>query len=192
MRSSLHIRSAISSEPSLRPKKPKGKQPRFCNIRFAVGTQVILRESIEIDRPPPQVWDVIENPETMKQWSPKVKNVVLENWGARGTGFRYRIIYALSGQPSELDAEIQEYRPPARLGIKLTGGHLPRTDYVYETYELSPTAGGTRLEQTIEIHDSHIPLFFRVLIWFMRRFGQPTGKSYLAGVKALAEGATAS
>lgn len=105
-----------------------------------------------------------------------VKNVVLHNWGAWAQGFPYRITYALSGKPSELDAEILEYHPPARLAIRLTRGRFSRTDYVYETYELIPMDGATR------------PLLFRILIWFVRRFGKSTGKSYLAGVKALAEG----
>jgi len=30
-----------------------------------------------------------------------------------------------------------------------------------------------------------------MLIWFIRRFGKPTGKSYPFGVKELAEGKTA-
>lgn len=147
-----------------------------------------LEESVEIRRPPEKVWEVLENPETMKQWNPNVKNVVLHNWGARSKGFRYRITYALSGKANELDAEIVEYDPPRRLVIKLTGGRLSRKDYVHEIYDLTGVNGGTRLEQTIEIHESGIPLIFRFLIWFIRRFGKPTGDSYLAGVKELAEG----
>ena len=147
-----------------------------------------LKDRVDIHRPPEQVWQVIENPETMKLWNPNVKDVMLHNWGARAQGFRYRITYALSGKPSELDAEILEYHPPVRLVIKLTGGRFSGNDYVYEIYELVPMDGGTRLDQTIEIHDSGIPLLFRILIWFVRHFGKPTRKSYLFGVKELAGG----
>ena len=173
---------------SLRPKSPNGSELRIRNIRFFIeAKQVILKESIEIPQSAERVWDVIENPETMKLWNPNVKGVVLANWGNRSKGFRYRITYALNGKPSELEAEIVEYHAPRRLVIKLTGGHLSKYAYVHEVYDLVPVEGGTRLKQTIEIHDSSIPLIFRILLWFIRRFGKPTGDSYLAGVKSLAE-----
>jgi carbon monoxide dehydrogenase subunit G len=151
-----------------------------------------LKEHVHIDRPPEDVWNVIENPETMKLWNPNVKHVVLYNWGARSQGFRYRMTYALSGKANELDAEMLEYRPPVRLVIKLTGGRFARKTCIHEIYDLVPVEGGTRLEQTIDIHDAGIPLLYRMLIWFIRRFGKPTGPSYLAGVKALVEGKQAS
>jgi len=64
------------------------------------ATQVTLKESVEIPQSSERVWDVIENPQTMKRWNPNVKDVLLHNWGARGKGFRYRITYALNGKAS--------------------------------------------------------------------------------------------
>jgi hypothetical protein len=48
-----------------------------------------------------------------------------------------------------------------------------------------------RARRGYEIYDSGIPIYFRVLMWFIRRVGKSSGNSYLARVKVLAEGIAA-
>jgi hypothetical protein len=95
----------------------------------------------------------------------------------------------LSGKESEVSAEIEEYQPPTKLVIRLTGGRLPPNGYAQEMYELSRQNGGTALTQTIQVHNSGINILFRLFIAFVHRFGKPTGKKYLTVLKELVEGA---
>ena len=148
---------------------------------------LILRDSIQINRPPEAVWRVLEDPERMSSWNPNVRAVTPISWGGRTRGFRYQITYALSGRKNELSAEIEEYQEPVRLVIHLTGGNLPRNGYFREVYDLSKNPTGTLLTQTIQIHHSGINPFFRWVIWLLHRFGWPTGMTYLAALKDLVE-----
>jgi hypothetical protein len=54
-------------------------------------------------------------------------------------------------------------------------------------YQLSTTVEGTLLEQRVEIHNSGINIFLRLLISFISRFGKPTGQKYLEKLKELVE-----
>jgi hypothetical protein len=129
----------------------------------------------------------IEDPERMKSWNPKIRHISSISWGERAPGYRYRITYAMREKKSEFLAEIVEYRKPEKLVIRLTEGNLPRGSTINESYQLSPTVEGTLLEQRVEIHNSGINIFFRLLIAFIFRFGKPTGQKYLEKLKELVE-----
>ena len=149
---------------------------------------MVLQDSVHIKSPPEKVWTFIEDPERIKFWNPKIQAITPISWGKRHVGYRYRIIYAMIHKASEFLAEIVEYRKPEKLVAHLTEGNLPRGSSVDEIYELSRSGEGTLLEQRIEIHNSGINIFFRLLIAFIFRFGRPTGKKYLEKLKELVEG----
>jgi len=149
---------------------------------------MILTDSVRINAQPERVWQYLEDPERMKLWNPKIKEVVPISWGQRSRGFRYRITYVMGGRERESSAEIEEYLPCARLVIRHTGASLPLNAYAQEMYELSPTGGGTLLTQTIRVHNLRVNFFLRLLVFFVQRFGKPTGKKYLVQLKELAEG----
>ena len=88
--------------------------------------------------------------------------------------------------------EVTTYEPPFRLVIRQTGGRLPEKAYVEEIYELSQENGRTLLRQRIIVHHSGINIVFRVLIFFITRFGRPVGKTYLATLNELVEKASVS
>jgi uncharacterized protein YndB with AHSA1/START domain len=148
---------------------------------------VTLRDTVQIKSPPEKVWTFIEDPERMKAWNPKIQTVAPISWGERDRGYRYRITYAMGKKTSEFFAEIIEYRKPETLVIRHTEGNLPIGSSINETYRLSPTDDGTSLEQRIEINNSGVNLFWRLLIGFVYRFGKPTGQKYLEKLKELAE-----
>ncbi len=149
---------------------------------------MILTDSVHINAPPERVWQYLEDPERMKLWNPKIKDVVPIFWGQRSKGFRYRITYVMGAREREFSAEIEEYQPCARLVIRHTGGSLPVTAYVQEMYELSSIGAGTLLTQTIRVHNLRVNFFLRLLVSFVIRFGKPTGKKYLEQLRELAEG----
>jgi uncharacterized protein YndB with AHSA1/START domain len=148
---------------------------------------IILKDTVQIKSPPDKVWVFIEDPERMKYWNPKIQRISVISWGERAMGYRYRITYAMRGKTSDFLAEIVEYRKPEKLVIRLTEGNLPRDSHVNEIYQLSTTVEGTLLEQRVEIHNSGINIFFRLLIAFISRFGKPTGQKYLEKLKELVE-----
>ena len=123
----------------------------------------------------------------MKLWNPKLQSVSPISWGERSVGYRYRVTYVMSRKANEFLAEITEYRKPEKLAIRLTQESSWKGSSVSEIYELSRRDEGTLLEQRIEINNSGINLLFRLLIAFIYRFGAPTGKRYLAGLKELIE-----
>jgi hypothetical protein len=89
----------------------------------------------------------------------------------------------MRNKANEFLAEIIEYRKPEKLVFRLTEGKLPPNSHVSEIYELSQTAEGTLLEQRIEMHNSGMNIFIRLLIGFILRFGKPMGKRYLEKLK---------
>ena len=148
---------------------------------------MILKDTVQIKSSPENVWSFIEDPERMKSWNPKIQRISSISWGARSIGYRYRITYAMRNKTSEFLAEIIEYRKPEKLVIRLTEGNLSQGSYICEIYQLSRTAEGTLVEQTIEINNSRINIFFRLMIAFIYRFGKPTGQKYLEKLKELVE-----
>lgn len=150
-----------------------------------------LRDHVDVGQSPEAVWRVLEDPSNLPAWNPNVQRVGPITWGAPAKGFRYRATYVLRGNANELDAEIEEFLPPVRLAVRLSGGRMPKDAFAREVYDLTPIPGGTRLVQTIELGNSGIPLVFRMLMWFIQRFGTPTGKTFLATFKELVEAAEA-
>jgi uncharacterized protein YndB with AHSA1/START domain len=148
---------------------------------------MILRDSVQINAPPEKVWRFIEDPERMKLWNPKIQSITPISWGERSIGTRYQITYVMSQKAREFFAEITEYRKAEKLVIRLIQRDSRPQSYVEEIYELGPHAGNTFLEQRIEIHDSSINIFLRLLISFIRRFGKPEGQKYLDTLKELVE-----
>jgi carbon monoxide dehydrogenase subunit G len=146
-----------------------------------------LRDQVDIARQPEEVWTVVADPTLLQRWNPNVQGVEPQSLGRPGRGYRYRAAYALGGKVNQMEAEIEEFRPPVRLAVKITGGRLRPTAFVREVYDLLPVAGGTRLIQTIEWDRAGIPLWFRIIAWFVSRFGRPTGKRFLVRFKELVE-----
>ncbi|MFM8551683.1 MAG: SRPBCC family protein [Nitrospiraceae bacterium] len=146
-----------------------------------------LRDHVDVGRPPETVWRFLEDPNNLPAWNPNVQRVAPVTWGAPAKGFRYRATYVLRGKANEMEAEIEEFQPPVRLAVCLSGGRMPKNAFAREVYDLTPIPGGTRLVQTIELNNTGIPLVFRLLMWFIQRFGKPTGKTFLATFKELVE-----
>jgi uncharacterized protein YndB with AHSA1/START domain len=148
---------------------------------------MIIRDSVQINRAPDKVWKFIENPELMKQWNPKVQWVTAGDQ-QRGQGFVYGITYVMSGKAQEFRGEYVAYDPPRSLVIRLTSTAMPQDSFVEERYTLTANGDSTLLEQRIEIRNSGINIFWRLLAAFIMRFGKPVGKRYLETLKELVEG----
>jgi uncharacterized protein YndB with AHSA1/START domain len=150
--------------------------------------EMILRDTVQVRCPPERVWRLIEDPERIKSWNPKIQRIAPISWGERSIGYRYRLTYVLGNRENDFLAEIVEYQKPVKLVIHLTEGNLPHDGYIREIYELSENKDGTLLKQRIEINNSDVNIFLQFLMVVIHRIGRPVAKKYLAGLKELAEG----
>jgi uncharacterized protein YndB with AHSA1/START domain len=163
---------------------PGGEQ----TIGLARASEMILSDSVEIRRPPSDVWAYVEDPEKVRLWNPKVWDVELLSWGHRDRGYRYTITYEMRGKTSVCAAEIVEYVAPSRFAVRLTGGGLPPGGFIEERYRLEAIPEGTRLHQTIHVHDARIGRLASLAIRLLSRFGRPAATPYLVNLKRLVEG----
>jgi len=149
---------------------------------------MILKDKIQIDRPPREVWRYLQSPALMKEWNPKIKAVVRVSSGEPAEGYRYRVRYRMSGRESNFLAEFMEYQEPVKLLIHLSGGNLPVKGYIQETYELTENTGGTLLTQRIEVHNSGMHIFSNCLILFIHySLGIFSRRKHLRTLKELTE-----
>lgn len=148
-----------------------------------------LVDTIFINRPAGTIWAFLENPANMPLWNPKVKRVSPSSFAGPQQGYRYAITYQMHerAKASEFLAEFVHFEPSSKLVIRHTGGLSPRNSVIEEMYELSERDGGTSLTQSIDIGNSGIPIFFRLLIWLIQRWGKPTGKRYLETLRDIIE-----
>lgn len=148
-----------------------------------------LVNSIFIHRSAKPVWAFLEKPENMLLWNPKVKHVSPSSFSAPQQGYRYAITYQMhdNSRATEFLAEFVHYEPFSKLVIRHTGGVSPRNRVIEEIYELSERDSGTFLTQTINIENSGVNIFFRLIIWIIQRWGKPVGKPYLADLRDIIE-----
>ena len=148
-----------------------------------------LVNSIFVNRSAATVWAFLENPANMLLWNPKVKRVSPSSFSVPQQGYRYTIMYQMheNARASEFQAEFVHFEPVSKLIIRHTGSFSPHDRVIEEIYELSERDGGTFLKQTIQIENSGINVFLRLLIWIIQRWGKPTGKPYLGTLRDIIE-----
>lgn len=149
---------------------------------------MILKDKIQIGRPPAVVWGYLRTPARMKEWDAKIKAVVPVSWGEPAEGYRYRVCCKMNGSEGNFLAEFLEYQEPAKLLVHLSGGNLPVKGYIQEIYELTENSGGTLLRHRLEVHNSVMHTFSKCLIlvkhYSFRVFSR---KKHLRALKELVE-----
>ncbi len=147
--------------------------------------------SIFVRRPPETVWAFLANPENMLLWNSNVTHVSPSSFTDIKQGYRYTITYHLHGNSNatQFQAEIVHFEPPSKLVTRHTEGQAsPNRDRIIEeTYELSERNGGTFLTQTMQIENSGVNIFMRLLIRAIRKFGKPAGTTHLAPLREIIE-----
>jgi uncharacterized protein YndB with AHSA1/START domain len=119
------------------------------NRRTGKLGRVRIEQSIEIARSPDDVWRFIADARNDPEWCDKVDSVEQAAGDGPGPGARYRVLHRPRPRrpPVELATEVVAFDEPHRMGLREED-----EDAVFNvTYELEPTADGTRLTQTDEI-----------------------------------------
>ncbi len=79
-----------------------------------------VTESIRIERPAEDVWAVVSDLDTHREWRPAIVELTQLDEGPLAVGSRLREVLRWRGRTLELDDVVTALEPPRRLGI--TGG----------------------------------------------------------------------
>jgi uncharacterized protein YndB with AHSA1/START domain len=105
-----------------------------------------VEESVQIDRPPQEVFDYVSNPENLPEWSGlaiEVKDVPI----SLREGDEFTIIGKFLGRRFETPFQRSSYERNRANTDRATGGPIPNQDWTY-TFEQVPA--GTRLSRAVE------------------------------------------
>jgi uncharacterized protein YndB with AHSA1/START domain len=100
---------------------------------------VRIEFSIDIDRPPSEVFAYLTDAEKLPEWQ---AGAVEAHWeGERRAGAHVREVRKFLGRRMESELEVTAYEPDRRLGLKVISGPVPFS----VDQRLEPQNGGTRL-----------------------------------------------
>ncbi len=138
-------------------------------------------ESVEIDRPPEEVFSYVANPENLPEWSNLVLEVRKDAEGQLQEGDRFSVVAKFLGRRFETPFEVSAHEPPRRHSDRSMGGPFEQ-EYIY-TFE--ETAGGkTRLTHVVEAEPGG---FFRLVGPLLERAGSRQFRADLQSLKDLLE-----
>ena len=140
-----------------------------------------IEESVEINRPPEEVFDYVANPENFPEWSSIVLEVQKEGQGQPKEGDRFTTVAKFLGRRFETPLEVAAYQPPRLHSNKSTGG--PIQQEWTRTFE-ETAGGGTRLTQVVEGEPGG---FFRLVGPLLERAGRRQFRADLENLKDLLE-----
>jgi carbon monoxide dehydrogenase subunit G len=105
-----------------------------------------IEQSIEIARPPADVFAVLTDPARLADWQGTVVEAQLEGDGPMRAGARVREVRSFLGKRIESTVEILEHEPPTRFALCSAAG--PVTFRVEQTVE--PAGAGSRVRVRME------------------------------------------
>ena len=100
--------------------------------------------SIDIDRPPEDVFAFLTNVDRMPEWQGSAVSATSD--GPVGKGARISQTRQFRGRELQIVQEVTEYDPPHRFDIRSVEGPIPFS----VSHTLEPSGGGTRLEVVSE------------------------------------------
>ncbi len=103
--------------------------------------------SVEIDRPPEEVFGFLADLENLVVWAGPVTEAKQTSEGPPGVGTTSTRVTQLLGRRFESDYEVTEYQPNIRYSAKTTSGPVP----IVETISLEPVEGGTKVTVAGEV-----------------------------------------
>jgi uncharacterized protein YndB with AHSA1/START domain len=100
---------------------------------------VRIEFSIDVDRPPSDVFAYLTDAESLPQWQ---SSAVEAHWeGEKARGAHVKEVRKFLGRRMESDLEVTEYEPDRRFALKVLSGPVPFS----VQHTLEPRNGGTRL-----------------------------------------------
>ena len=141
---------------------------------------MVLRDRSVISRPPSVVWPYIVTPELFQKWNDKVASIEARELFHLGQQFTTH--YLWKGKTMQCLSVVTRLEEGRLLELRHTRmlGPSSRPDMVViERVELKGSAGGSVVTKRITIRHHDFPWYLMPLIWFVTRFGKPTGEDLL-------------
>jgi uncharacterized protein YndB with AHSA1/START domain len=133
-----------------------------------------------IARPASAVWPFIVTAEHFRQWNDKI--VDIEARGEFRLGQSFHTQYRMSGKEIRCWSKVAALEPGLLLELhhgNCSGKNAPRDLEVIERVKLEEKDGRTIVRKEITVRNHGVPWILRPLIWFVSRFGKPSGKDKL-------------
>lgn len=141
-----------------------------------------VEESMEINRPPEEVFDYVANRQNLPEWSSPVQEVRSETKGPLvEEGARFTTVAKFLGWSFETPFEVIVHDPPHRHTDRSRGGPFPH-EYIHIIEEVE--GGGTRLTEVTEGEPGG---FFRLAGPLLEMAGRQRFRANLATLKYLLE-----
>jgi uncharacterized protein YndB with AHSA1/START domain len=140
-----------------------------------------IEESVEIDRPPEEVFAYVADPEHLPEWSGIVQEVLKEEQGQPQVGDRFTTAAKFLGRRFETPMEVVAHEPPRRHSDRSTGGPFEQ-EYTFILEETE--GGGTRLTQVAEGEPGG---FFKLVGPLLEMAGRRQFRADLENLKDLLE-----
>src|SRR4028118_222933 len=139
-----------------------------------------IEESVEINRPPEQVFEYVANPENLPEWTGTVIETRKDTPGPLLEGSTFTSVGKFLGRRIESPFEVTAHAFPRRHTHKNTGGPLP-TEW---TLTFEEVAGRTRYTQVAEGEPGS---FFGLVGPLLERVGRRQLRTDLENLKDLLE-----
>ena len=144
-----------------------------------------IKESIKINSSATAIWSILQDPGNMPSWNPKCISCNGSKSIKKGSSFD--AVFKLGKNPKSTTCKIMELKPCEQITIRYSGEAFSSEDgFVDETFYLNsiePMQTKIRLE--VDFSNSKLPVFIKIIMWFINTFGYKAGKSSLDGIQDL-------
>ena len=144
-------------------------------------------EQINIDTTPKQVWPFLADPVLQAAWNSKIILISRPHEGLVITDETYGMTNTHSNTQRETEVHVVEVIDAQQLTFEYRSVKADSALVVIDTFTLTPTDSGTRVEQTIDLSKSAFPWPVRLLVRFVMKFGKRTNASQFIGLKQMVE-----
>jgi uncharacterized protein YndB with AHSA1/START domain len=143
-----------------------------------------VEDSVEIARPPEEVFAYVTNPEHWSQWSSPVIEVRRAQSGPLTPHATFSVVAKLVGRQFETESRVTDLEPNRLLAYQSISGPVP-SNFVWR---FEPSSAGTRLSQTVSTDDEQVGTFFRLGFPLIEAAYRRQMSADLATLKDLLEG----
>lgn len=100
---------------------------------------MLIESSIDINRPPQEVFDYVGNLDNAPTWQAGVLEAKWTSNGPTGVGSTGQFKFKVLGRTFDVTVEITEWNPPSAISANATGGPFPASPH----YMFAPQGSGT-------------------------------------------------
>lgn len=142
-----------------------------------------ITETQSFDASPAELWSIIHQPGNMPAWNPKC--ISCESVPSGRIGQRFDVVFEMNGKQLEGLGEIVEWIENKMIRFRYFYEDAGKSGTAEEIFELFENGKRTTLKHTTDYSGVGIPLWARLLIRFITRFGKAVGPGPLDGIASL-------